>query len=242
MDKEKPVRLNKYLSDAGFCSRREADRLIEAGRVLIDGVVAQTGQKVYAGQYVSCDGKELRRSSKMVLIAFNKPAGVECTAAPDNPDNIVDFIGYPERIYPIGRLDKPSRGLILLTNTGELVNGILKASNYHEKEYVVRTDRPVTSEFIKKMGAGVTLDDGTTTRQCRVWKINRNTFGIILTQGLNRQIRRMSEACGCTVTDLKRIRIMNITLNDLPEGKWRALKQEEIKELVRQIDAGRSNE
>ena len=236
-----PVRLNKYLSDAGFCSRREADRLIEAGRVSIDGCAAVMGQKVEKGQKVLVDGKEIKPQEKMILIAFNKPAGVECTSASDNPDNIIDYINYPERIYPIGRLDKPSTGLILLTNTGELVNGILKGSNYHEKEYVVSVDRQITAQFLEKMRAGVRLDDGVVTRSCSVKQTGKCTFNIILTQGLNRQIRRMCSALGYEVTSLHRIRVMNIKLGDLPEGKYREVTEPEVRKLIEDIQAGKKN-
>lgn len=236
-DPEKPVRLNKYLSDAGFCSRREADKLIEEGRVFVDGVVAVLGQKVLPGQVVEADGKVLNRSEELILLAYHKPLGVECTTDPKNPDNIVDQIHYPTRIYPIGRLDKNSTGLILLTNTGEIVNQILKSSNYHEKEYVVTVDQPITKEFLQKMRSGVTihLEDGVKkvkTRECEVKQMDRYTFSIILTQGLNRQIRRMCQELGYTVKNLNRIRIMNILLGDLKTGEYRPLTEEEIKELV----------
>ena len=236
-DPEEAVRLNKYLSDAGFCSRREADKLIEEGRVFVDGIVAYLGQKVLPSQVVEADGKVLNRSDELILLAYNKPLGVECTTDPKNPDNIVDQIHYPIRIYPIGRLDKNSTGLILLTNTGEIVNQILKASNYHEKEYVVTVDRPITKEFLQKMRSGITipLEDGTkkvTTRECEVKQLDPYTFSIILTQGLNRQIRRMCQALGYTVTGLNRIRIMNILLDDLKIGSYRMLTENEIKKLV----------
>ena len=236
-DPEEPVRLNKYLSDAGFCSRREADKLIEEGRVFVDGVVAVLGQKVLPGQVVEADGKVLNRSEELILLAYHKPLGVECTTDPKNPDNIVDQIHYPARIYPIGRLDKNSTGLILLTNTGEIVNQILKASNYHEKEYVVTVDQPITKEFLQKMRSGVTihLEDGVKkvkTRECEVKQMDRYTFSIILTQGLNRQIRRMCQELGYTVKNLNRIRIMNILLGDLKTGTYRSLTEDEIKELV----------
>ena len=236
-DPEEPVRLNKYLSDAGFCSRREADKLIEEGRVFVDGVVAVLGQKVLPGQVVEADGKVLNRSEELILLAYHKPLGVECTTDPKNPDNIVDQIHYPARIYPIGRLDKNSTGLILLTNTGEIVNQILKSSNYHEKEYVVTVDQPITKEFLQKMRSGVTihLEDGVKkvkTRECEVKQMDRYTFSIILTQGLNRQIRRMCQELGYTVKNLNRIRIMNILLGDLKTGTYRSLTEDEIKELV----------
>lgn len=237
-DKEmESVRLNKYMSDAGFCSRREADRLIAQGKVLIDGARAEVGQKVLAGQVVTVDGQQLTPSEELILLAFHKPAGIECTTDRNNPDNIIDYIGYPQRIYPIGRLDKNSRGLILLTNTGEIVNRILKASNYHEKEYLVTLDRAFDENFLKQMRSGVriTLEDGkkeVVTRKCKAHKEGKTRFSITLTQGLNRQIRRMCKELGYQVTDLKRVRIMQIRLDGLKEGQYRQLTEEEIRELV----------
>lgn len=235
-----PVRLNKFLSDAGVCSRREADRLIEAGKVMIDGKTAVLGDKVEAGQVVLCEGREVKSNKKLILLALHKPEGIECTTDRDNPDNIVDFTGYPERIYPVGRLDKNSTGLILLTNTGELANQILKASNHHEKEYQVSVDKDITDEFLKQMAGGVTIyidneDRTVTTRKCKVKKTGKRTFTIILTQGFNRQIRRMCKALGYQVQSLKRVRIMNILLGDLPEGKWRSVSEEEIRKLLEQL-------
>ena len=189
------IRLNKFLSDAGFCSRRQADRLIEEGHVKVNNETALMGQKVNLLDKVTVDGKEVSREEEQIVIAFNKPVGVECTTDKNNPDNIVDYINYKKRIYPIGRLDKNSQGLILLTNDGALVNNILKASNYHEKEYVVTVDKPITEEFIKQMSKGVKILDQV-TRPCVVKKVNKHTFNIILTQGLNRQIRRMCETLG----------------------------------------------
>lgn len=233
------VRLNKYLSDAGFCSRREADRLIEEGKVFINGIAAKLGQKVEPDQEVTVNGHPIVPSGELILIALHKPVGVECTTDRKNPDNIIDYMQFPERIYPIGRLDKNSRGLILLTNTGDIVNQILKASNYHEKEYVVTVNREIDDAFLKQIRTGVRilLEDGKKeafTRKCKVHRISKNSFSIILTQGMNRQIRRMCEALGYQVTDLKRIRIMNIRLGRLPEGKYRQLSEEEIKELVKE--------
>ena len=231
-DSEWPVRLNRFLSDCGFCSRREADRLIEAGKVTVDGRIAVLGQKVYEGQTVTACGKEVKTEDRLILLAFNKPMGIECTADKENPDNIVDYIGYPSRIYPVGRLDKQSHGLILLTNTGDLVNSILKGSNYHEKEYVVRIDRPVTDDFLKEMSAGCVLSEKEIARPCRVEKLSCDTFKIILTQGLNRQIRRMCSHFGAEVVDLKRTRIMNIELKGIEEGKYRELSGNEFKGLL----------
>ncbi len=237
---EEPVRLNKYMSDSGFCSRREADRLIEAGKVLIDGNIAKLGDRVLPGQEVTACGKLLTPSSELILLALNKPAGIECTTDRTNPDNIIDFVGYPERVYPVGRLDKNSTGLILLTNTGELVNRILKSSNYHEKEYLVTVEKDLTEEFLKKMRSGVTIEIDNenrtvTTRPCKVEKKNQRTFNIVLTQGYNRQIRRMCRALGYHVRELKRIRIMNLLLGDLKEGTFREVTTEEIRELVRRL-------
>ena len=233
-DINEPVRLNKYMSDAGFCSRREADRLIEEGKVLINGKPAEMGQKVGPSDTVTVGGKKVERTSEMVLIAFNKPVGIECTTDKDNPDNIIDYIRYPERIYPIGRLDKNSSGLILLTNTGSLVNAIMKASNYHEKEYVVKVNKPITKDFLLQMSKGVAILE-TVTRPCRIQALDRTTFDITLTQGLNRQIRRMCEALGYKVVSLKRTRIMNITLGNLPEGHYRHVTEAEVNKLMKEL-------
>ncbi len=236
-DNNEPVRLNKYLSDAGFCSRREADRLIEAGKVYIDGNIAIVGQKVLKGQEVKVDGQLIESNDELILIAFNKPIGVECTTDTSNPDNIIDYIKYPTRIYPIGRLDKNSSGLILLTNTGEIVNKILKSSNYHEKEYIVNVDKHITKDFLNDMRNGVEiyLEDDTKkviTRKCEVKQIDKSTFSIILTQGYNRQIRRMCKALGFNVLKLKRVRIMNITLGNLPVGHYRNITENELNKLL----------
>lgn len=222
------IRLNKFLSDAGYCSRREADRRIDKGEVTVNNQVAVMGQKVTLDDVVRVRGQLISREEEQIVIAFNKPVGVECTADMTNPDNIVDFIGYDKRIYPIGRLDKNSQGLILLTNDGSLVNHILKAANYHEKEYVVTVDKPVDDSFVQKMSSGVEIL-GQMTRPCQVTKVNKHTFHIVLTQGLNRQIRRMCEELGYKVQKLKRIRIMNITLGNLPVGKYRNVTDEELK-------------
>lgn len=228
------IRLNKFLSDAGFCSRREADRLVEQGRVKVNGKSAVVGQKVTLKDVVEADGKLISREQEQILLAFNKPVGIECTSDLTNPDNIIDYINYEKRIYPIGRLDKNSQGLILLTNDGSLVNNILKGSNYHEKEYIVTVDKPITEEFIKNMSEGVEILEQI-TRPCKVSQINRHTFNIILTQGLNRQIRRMCEALGYKVQKLKRIRIMNIELGNLPKGTYRNVTDNELKELMNQF-------
>lgn len=228
------TRLNKFISETGFCSRREADKLIEQGRVLVNEKKPELGTKVSTADKILIDGKLLAAKKAPIYIAFNKPVGITCTTELHVKDNIIDNIDHPERIFPIGRLDKPSEGLIFLTNDGDIVNKILRAGNNHEKEYVVIVDKPITAEFIRKMGNGVAILD-TVTQKCKVTQENKNTFRIILTQGLNRQIRRMSEALGYTVEKLKRVRIMNITLDGIAVGKWRYLTNDEmkmIKELV----------
>jgi len=234
----KPVksRLNKYLSDAGFCSRREADQLIAARRVRIDGRLALLGEKVASGQTVMVDDKEVKNSEPFIIIAFNKPRGIVCTTAKKEPNNIIDFIKFDHKIFPVGRLDKESAGLLLLTNDGELANKILKARNMHEKEYLVDVNKPITEEFIKKMSEGVHILD-TVTRPCKVVKKGEYRFGIVLTQGLNRQIRRMCEYFGYKVKMLKRIRIMNISLGRLREGTWRNLTEQEIAGLRKMTGA-----
>lgn len=229
------MRLNKFLSDAGVCSRRQADKLVEEGRITINGRVAVMGEKVHEGMNICVDNVPIIVQKEKVLIAFNKPVGIECTTDMDNPDNIVSYINYPTRIYPIGRLDKNSQGLILLTNDGSLVNKILKGSNYKEKEYVVTVDKPITDEFVRKMSKGVPILD-TVTRPCRVRKIGPHTFNIILTQGLNRQIRRMCDELGYHVQKLKRIRIMNIKLENLQKGKCRRVSENEMKQLLKAFD------
>jgi len=227
-DNRTDIRINKFLSDAGICSRREADRLISGGHVLIDGVEALPGQRVAAGQQVSCNGRNVVRNDKMVLIAFNKPRGIVCTTERRRgTQNIVDYVDYPSRIYPIGRLDKDSEGLILMTNDGGLVNRIMKASMMHEKEYTVRVNKPLTDEFIRDMGSGVPILD-TVTRPCSLKRLDEFTFSIILTQGLNRQIRRMCQHFDYKVVSLQRTRIMNIRLGHLKSGQWRNVTRAEI--------------
>jgi 23S rRNA pseudouridine2604 synthase len=225
------LRINKHISEAGVCSRRQADAWIEAGRVSVNGVTAVLGTKVAPGDVVAVDGKALGGAKKHVYIALNKPVGIECTTAPGTPDNIVDFVGYPERIYPIGRLDKNSSGLILLTNNGDIVNEILRAAHGHEKEYVVAVDHEITEQFLKDMSRGVRILD-TVTNPCKVWRTTTRTFRIILTQGLNRQIRRMCKALGYRVTSLQRVRIINLTLGDLQVGRWRKLQMKEVRALL----------
>lgn len=224
------IRLNKFISETGFCSRREADKLIEDGRVTVNGTKAVMGTKVNKNANVKVDGKPLKKEEELVYIALNKPVGITCTTEKKIKGNIVDFIGHEKRIFPIGRLDKDSQGLILLTNDGDIVNKILRAGNNHEKEYIVTVDKPIDKKFIKDMSSGVKIL-GTVTKECLVNKINERTFRIILTQGMNRQIRRMCEALGYNVTKLNRIRIMNIKLGNLKIGNWRDLSFEELKTL-----------
>lgn len=223
------VRLNKYLSEAGFCSRREADRLIDASRVTINDQLPELGTKVQPGDIVKVDGKVVSLQEDFVYIALNKPVGITSTTDKSDPTNIVDFMRYNKRIFHIGRLDKDSEGLILMTNDGDIVNKILRANNNHEKEYIVQVDKKVTSSFVHKMSNGVKILD-TTTKRCKVEKISDHTFRIILTEGLNRQIRRMCSSLGYRVEKLRRIRVMNIKL-DTPKGKWRHLKDFEVKKL-----------
>ena len=227
----KEIRINKYLSEVGFCSRREADKLIEQGKVTINGIVPEMGTKVNKNDVIKVNGKIVGdKNSKNVYLAFNKPVGIVCTTDTRvEKNNIIDFINYPERIFPIGRLDKPSEGLIFLTNDGDIVNKILRARNRHEKEYLVTVNKPINAEFIKRMSSGIPILD-TVTRECEVEKISKNQFRIVLTQGLNRQIRRMCEFLEYRVIKLKRIRIMNVKL-DVPVGKWRHLTEKELKEL-----------
>jgi 23S rRNA pseudouridine2604 synthase len=221
------IRINKFISETGFCSRREADRLVEQGRVTLNGRVAVLGDKATPEDDVRINGKPLKVRKAGVYIAFNKPVGITCTTERNVKGNIIDFIKHPERIFPIGRLDKPSEGLIFLTSDGDIVNKILRAGNNHEKEYLVTVDKVITSEFVRRMSAGVPILD-TVTRKCHVKKESSYVFTILLTQGLNRQIRRMCEYLGYQVTRLQRVRIMNVTLKDLPVGKWRNLTETEM--------------
>ncbi len=221
------ISLNKYISDTGFCSRREADRYIEECRVTINGKDAHKGNRVNEGDEVRIDGEPLKKKKTAVYILLNKPKGITCTTDTKDKSNIVDFLNYKSRIFPIGRLDKLSEGLIFLTNDGDIVNKILRAGNGHEKEYIVTVDQPINAEFIKQMRNGVKIL-GTLTNKCFVKQEGDNRFRIILTQGLNRQIRRMCEVLGYRVTSLKRIRIMNMTLGGLAPGKWRYFSPAEI--------------
>ncbi|MBQ0736089.1 23S rRNA pseudouridine(2604) synthase RluF [Aquimarina celericrescens] len=235
MENSKLTRLNKYLSEVGYCSRREADRLIDQGRVTINGKVPEMGIKVAVDDVVRVDGELIHQpKEKHVYLAFNKPVGIVCTTAQNEKDNIVDYINYPKRIFPIGRLDKPSEGLIFLTSDGDIVNKILRARNNHEKEYIVTVNKLINSQFIKRMSNGIPILD-TVTRKCEVEQLSKYTFRIVLTQGLNRQIRRMCEYLGYEVVTLKRIRIMNVSL-DVPVGKWRYLTENELKVINSDVE------
>jgi len=228
------IRLNKYIASSGLCSRREADTLIESGKVTINGIVAVQGSKVLDGDVVEVNGRKVTPEDDMVYIAFNKPLGITCTTDTRDPSNIIDYIGFDERIFPVGRLDKNSSGLILLTNDGSIVNKLLRAENGHEKEYLVTVNRPYDKNFIKSMESGVPVL-GQLTLPCRIKPAGDRSFKIILHQGINRQIRRMCEYLGYKVTKLKRIRFMNIMLGDLETGKWRYLTSAEKKELIKDI-------
>lgn len=243
-DTSTSLRLNKAISDTGFCSRREADRVIEEGRVTINGKTGVLGDRVTPQDDVRVDGRRIKfkQQSQEVYIAFNKPRGVTCTTERNVQGNIIDYIKHPKRIFPIGRLDKPSEGLIFLTSDGNIVNKILRAGNNHEKEYIVTVNKPITPEFIKKMSNGIPILD-TVTKKCVVKKESEYVFKIILTQGLNRQIRRMCLYLNYEVTKLKRVRIMNVSLNNIPLGKWRNLTHEEINEIMLMIsDSSKTEE
>ena len=229
------MRVNKYIAESGFCSRRQADELIKEKRVTINGQVCQLGSTVKPGDVVAIDGKPIKTKEKKVYIALNKPVGIECTTDRRVKENIVDFVGHPQRILPIGRLDKDSEGLILLTNDGDIVNKILRSENNHEKEYIVTVNKPIDDEFIKAMSSGVEIL-GRKTKPCKVYKLDKNTFRIILTQGMNRQIRRMCQALGYRVLKLKRIRIMNINLGLLKVGHWRNLTKKELDTLMKLLN------
>ncbi len=233
--------LNKFISSTGVCSRRDAEKFIVAGRVTINKNVAQLGNRVFEGDEVRVDGRLLKAKPKTLYIALNKPVGVVCTTDSKERKNIVKFIGHPERLFPIGRLDKPSEGLIFLTNDGDIVNKILRAGNNHEKEYIVSVDKKITDDFIEKMSNGIPIL-GTVTQNCKVEKITDFVFKIILTQGLNRQIRRMCEYLGYEVTKLKRERIMNVSLGKLKTGDWRELTEEEMKEINQMISSSSKTE
>ena len=227
-------RLNKFIADSGYCSRREADRLIEEGRVKVDGRVGVLGDRIQPGMSVTVDGQSLTGDGEKVYIVLNKPVGIVCTADPREPMNVVDYLNYPIRIFPVGRLDKDSHGLLLLTSDGEIVNRLLRAAGGHEKEYEVEVDKPVTREFLEGMMKGVPILD-TVTLPCKVRRTGDRSFNIIIVQGLNRQIRRMCEYFGYNVRSLRRIRIMNIKLGNLKPGQWREVTEAEFKELMRQL-------
>lgn len=234
------IRLNKYLSEAGVCSRREADRLVEAGRVEVDGKPALVGMQIEEGQQVTLDGKVIQkeRADQTILLAVNKPRGVVCSEVSQGNDvNIIEFLNYPKRITYAGRLDKDSEGLLLMTNRGDIINQMMRASHFHEKEYEVVTDRPFTDRFLKDLAAGVYLKDlDETTRPCQVERLGKRKFRIILTQGLNRQIRRMCKELGFQAQEIRRVRIMNIRLNHLQTGAWRHVTKEELAELLRLLE------
>lgn len=227
------VRINKFLSEAGVCSRREADRKIENGEICINDRVAVTGDRVGADDVVYVNGRPVKKEEEMVLLAFNKPVGIVCTAEKREKNNVIDFMKYPKRIYPIGRLDKDSEGLLLMTNNGDIVNKIMRSRNMHEKEYIVTVNKPVSDSFVRGLAGGVPLVElNTTTRKCKVEKIGNRKIRIVLTQGLNRQIRRMCEYFGYRVEKLERVRIMNIKLGDLKPGEYREVTKEEYKKLL----------
>lgn len=232
---DESVSLNKFISSTGMCSRREADRMIESGRVKLNGVIARKGNRVHPGDRVLVDEREIKHQPRYVYLALHKPAGITSTTDRRDPDNMIDFLKYPERIFPIGRLDKASTGLILLTNDGDIVNQILREENEHEKEYIVTVDRPISESFVERMQNGVPIL-GTRTKKCKVEPLGTFKFRIILTQGLNRQIRRMCTYLGYEVRTLKRIRIMNIRLDNLPVGHWRELKGAELQALKGSIE------
>lgn len=228
------ISLNKYISQTGICSRREADQWIMDGRVEINGQPTQKGNRVFPGDKVTVDGKPLKNKPKAIYLAFHKPVGVTCTTDRRDKDNIIDFIKFPSRIFPIGRLDKASSGLIFLTNDGDIVNEILREENQHEKEYIVKVNRPISPRFVERMSQGIPIL-GTKTKRCIVEKQSKFIFRIILTQGLNRQIRRMCEFLNYKVVSLKRVRIMQVQLGKLEIGRWRHLTQAEISQIKRQI-------
>jgi len=228
------TRLNKFISETGFCSRREADKMIDKGRVTVNGKIPEMGTQVSTNDLIKINGKPLKNKEELLYLAFNKPVGITCTTEHKVKGNIIDFINFPKRIFPIGRLDKPSQGLIFLTNDGDIVNKILRSGNNHEKEYIVTVDKPITPEFIKNMANGIPVLE-TITKKCFVKKESKYVFRIILTEGLNRQIRRMCDYLGYDVVKLERLRIMNVSIANLPIGKWRYLTQKELQGINRLI-------
>ncbi|WP_304341392.1 pseudouridine synthase [Metaclostridioides mangenotii] len=239
-EKKESIRLNKYISSSGHCSRREADRFIEDGKVMIDGVIAEVGSKVFDSHEVFVNGNKIIPKQEFVYIVLNKPTGITCTTDRADQDNIVDYLNYKEPLFPIGRLDKDTSGLILMTNDGDIVNKILRSTYKHEKEYIVSVNANITPAFIERMQSGVKIYNAVTkkyqmTKPCKVKKINSRTFGLILTEGLNRQIRRMCTVLGFRVVKLKRIRVMNIELKEMEVGTWRYVKKEELQILNKSI-------
>lgn len=231
---DQSISLNKFISSTGICSRREADRMIEEARVTLNGEIAQKGNRVMPGDKVLVDGKPLKAKPKAIYLAFNKPVGIVCTTDQREPKNIISYINYPQRLFPIGRLDKPSEGLIFLTNDGDIVNKILRAGNQHEKEYIVTVDRPINKRFVQRMSSGIPIL-GTVTKKCLVEQVGKATFRIVLVQGLNRQIRRMCEYLDYRVLKLKRVRIMNVDLGTLQKGEWRELTAQEIQAINKMV-------
>ncbi|MDR0309456.1 MAG: pseudouridine synthase [Candidatus Methanoplasma sp.] len=234
-DEEGGIRLNKFLSGSGVASRRGSDKMIEEGRVAIDGRAAVLGDKVFPGNKVYVDGREVKMVTEDIILAFYKPEGITSTSSPGDENNVIDFINYPKRIFSVGRLDKDSEGLLLMTNNGDLADRIMRSRNGHEKEYLVRVDKDITKDFVNKMSAGVLLDDGKLTKRCSVETVSPREFQIILRQGLNRQIRRMCSQLGYEVRNLKRIRVVNITLGDLKEGRYRDISKREREDLYEQL-------
>lgn len=239
LDRPIGVRINKFLADSGRCSRREADQLVASGAVLIDGSVAQAGSRVLPGQTVTVSGEPVLQNADLVYLILYKPVGITCTTDTRRRDNIIDYLGYPQRVFPIGRLDRDSEGLIFLTNDGDIVNRILRAENHHEKEYRVTVDKPVTPEFLRQMASGVPIL-GTVTRPCRVTAESKYNFRIVLTQGLNRQIRRMCDVFGYDVKRLVRTRIMHIAIGSMKPGQWRPFTFHELVELKRLLGLSKS--
>ena len=233
---EEEVRLNKFIADSGKCSRREADRLIADGRVTVNGRTAETGERVTSEDIITVDGEKIIRDNETILLIFNKPPGITCTTAEDDGTNVIKYLNYPKRIYPIGRLDKYSEGLLLMTNRGELVNGIMRSRYGHEKEYIVTVDRVVTDDLLRKLTNGMQLSEDEYAKPCFAEKTARNKFRMIITQGLNRQIRRMCEKAGCRVTKLKRVRIVDIELGNLPVGEYRKATKRELESVMKRVE------